>query len=243
MAVSDISLSHLVPAVTGPRKRTASLGALVVLGSALVVPAALVKPGPVHDAGPGTSREQLLVAQDWVAAHPAAFQLTDVLIVLGLFCLAGFVRAVGVRANAGRPRPSRLLTWGSVLAVLGLTAAAVANAVISSVRVTLAQPTLDPQQAVDTYLRVADGWYFSPFFVPYLLLVPIGVVMVVAGLITSRTVPWWVAVLGLGFIAAIPFSPPPTALGVLGGGLVLTWVLGRRATRPAAAGPGPEPGQ
>lgn len=60
---------------------------------------------------------QLLVAQEWVAAHPAAFRLTDLLIRLGLFSLAGFVRAA---------------------------AAAVANAVISSVRVTLAQLTLDP---------------------------------------------------------------------------------------------------
>lgn len=239
MAVSDVSVSLLEPPVARPAGRPVMLAVTVVLGSVLVIPAAVVQPNPVHEAGPGTTPEQLITAQEWVAAHPAAFHLTDMLIMLGLFSLAWFVRAVGVRATAGRLRPSRLVAGGSRVAAIGLVAAAVANAVISSVRVTLAEPTLDPQQAADTYLRMSDGWYFSPFFLPYLLLVPLGVLMLMAGLITSRTVPWWVAVPGLGFIAAIPFSPPQTAVGVLAGGLFLTWACGRRTIRPAADGPEP----
>lgn len=229
MALSDVSRPDQDPSTRrpAPGPRASTLVAAVVLGSVLVLPAAFVQPGPVHDAGPGTSREQMLAAQEWVAAHPAAFHVTNVLIMLGLFLLAWFVRTVGLHANSRRRQPSRLITAGSVVSMVGLVAAAVANAVISSVRVALAQPILDQQQAVDTYLKVSGGWYFSPFFLPYLLLVPVGTLLLIAGLIVSRTVPWWAAVLGLGFIAAIPFSPPPSAVGVLAGGLVLVWSLGR----------------
>jgi hypothetical protein len=233
MALSDLSRPHRdpstpTPSETPPPGRRALVVA-VVLGSLLVLPAALVQPGPVHDVGPGTSREQVVAAQEWVAAHPAAFHGTNLMIMVGLFALAWFVRAVGRRANARRQRSSKLITTGSVLSMLGLVAAAVANAVISSVRVGLAQPTLDQQRAADAFLAVSDNWYLSPLFLPYLLLVPVGTLLLMAGLIASRAVPWWAAVLGLGFIAAIPFSPPPTAVGVLAGGLLLAWSLGRRS--------------
>lgn len=244
MTVSDRSISRLEFPVAGPpSRRPIKLAVAVVVGSLLVIPAAVLQPGPVHEAGPGTSREQLLAAQEWVAAHGVAFHLSDVLIMLGLFSLAWFVREVGVRANAGRTRPSRLIASGSVIATVGLVAAAVANAVISSVRVTLAQPTVDPQQAVDTFLRASNGWYFSPFFGPYLLLVPIGVLMLMVGLIVSQTMPWWAAILGLVFIGAIPFSPPLTAVAVLAGGLLLIWALTRGATRLGVVVPEPEPEQ
>lgn len=233
MAVFEASAQRPGPAPVRPPlpRRRGGLAVAAVLGAVLVLPAALAQPVSVHDVGPGTDREHLLAAQEWVAAHPAVFHLTDLAIVLGLFCLAWFVRAVGgwagARSRALGRRSTRLTTVGSVVAMVGLVAAAVANAVISAVRVTLVQPALDPGQAVDAYLQVSEGWYLAPFFLPYLLLVPLGSLIMMAGLTVSRTVPWWAAVVGLGFLAVIPFSPPWTAVGVLIGGLVLTWALGR----------------
>lgn len=203
-----------------------ALALAVGLGALLVVPAALVQPVSVHDAGPGSSAAQLQAAQDWVGGHTTSFHLTNLLIALGLFSLAWFVRGVGRRVAARRR--ARLATAGSMLAATGLVAAAVANAVISTVRVVLVEPVLDRGQALTTYVAVIDHWYVTPFFAPYLVLVPLGTLLLLIATVRSRVMPWWSAVLGLGFIAAIPFSPPATSAGVLLGGLLLVWMLHRR---------------
>lgn len=197
---------------------TAGLTAAVGLGSLLVIPAAVLQPVAVHEVGPGAGPEQVLAGQAWVAQHLVAFHVSNLLIVLGLFGLAWFVRGVGRRARG------RLAAVGSGLAVVGLVAAAVANAVISSVRVALVMPGLDSQQSTAALLTLTEGWYLSTFFVPYLLLVPLGTLLLMVGLVVTRTVPWWASA-GLLPLAAIPFSPTPTAVLVLAGGVLLVAAL------------------
>ncbi|MGI9062610.1 MAG: hypothetical protein ACR2FQ_02130 [Pseudonocardiaceae bacterium] len=152
-----------------------------------------------------TGAEQLaIVAQDpgrWFVQHVISAS-AGALLILAAPALAGLVRARG----------SALATTGAVLAVVGGAALTIAFGAEAHLLSQAADPSLDPAAMA----ALADLEPTSPvmlLIMAGLPLVGIGQLLLVAGLLRSRTVPWWAPTLVLVGLVGSFASAPGSLLG------------------------------
>jgi hypothetical protein len=171
-----------------------------------------------------------------VAAHQPATYLGFLCIAVALALIGSFGWQLG-RLPTGRGRITARIGGGMVL--VGGVAAGLANLVLGVLQTTAAQPGLDRAAAAHQLVTAEAGWVLSPFFIPYLVGLVGGSVILTIGLLLGRVQPWWLTTLvGVSIFAIFFASTGPTGLIVT---LVMAAAFVLTARRPVAAAPYPQP--
>lgn len=185
--------NRLVLAVAGP---------ITLLAASLLVPHAA-------DTDVRTTAEaeaQLAV----VAAHQPATYIGFLCITLALCLIGGFGWQLG-RLPSGRGRTIARAGGGTVS--VGGVAAGLANLALGVLQSSAAQSGVDRAAAANQLAVTEAGSILAPFFLPYLIGLVAGSIVLTIGLLIARVLPWWVSGLVGATILAIPFaSTGPTGL-------------------------------
>jgi hypothetical protein len=171
-----------------------------------------------------------------VAAHQPATYLGFLCIALALALIGYFGWQLG-RLPTGRGRITARVGGGMVFA--GGVAAGLANLVLGVLQTTAAQPGINRAAAAQQLVTTEAGWVLAPFFLPYLVGLVGGSVILTVGLLLGRVQPWWLTALVGASIFAIFFANTGPS------GLIVTVVMAAAfmltARRQVAAAPYAQP--
>jgi hypothetical protein len=170
-----------------------------------------------------------------VAAHQPATYIGFLCIALALALIGCFGWQLG-RLPAGRGRIAARIGGGMVF--IGGVAAGLANLVLGVLQTTAAQPGIDRAAAAKQLVTTEAGWILAPLFLPYLVGLVAGSVVLTIGLLISRVQPWWLtALVGASIFAIFFASTGPTGLITT---LVMAAAFTLTARRSVVAAPGPQ---
>lgn len=174
---------------------------------------------------------------DIIADHQPATYVGFLCIALALALVGCFGWQLG-RLPAGRGRTVARI--GGVMVFVGGVAAGLANLILGVLQTSAAQQGIDRDAAAAQLLATESGSILAPFFLPYIVGLILGGVVLTIGLLVSRVLPWWIAVLvGVSIIALFFSSSGP--LGVATTTIMLVafvaaarWRTARRPTHQPA---------
>ncbi len=172
-----------------------------------------------------------------VASHQPATYIGFICLALGLAAVGGFGWQLS-RAATGRGRLVALIGGGLVL--IGGVAAGLANLVLGVLQTSAAQPGIDRAAAADQLVQTEAGAILAPYFLPYILGLIGGGLVLTVGLLITRPVPWWLGlVVGASIVALFFGNTGPSGVVIV---LIMAaafvaaarWPMGRTSQPDAA---------
>ncbi len=155
---------------------------LAIAGPATLLAAVFLVP---HEADADVSTVSAAEAQlAIVAGHQPATYIGFLCIALALALVGCFGWQLG-RLPTGRGRTTARIGGGMVF--VGGVAAGLANLVLGVLQTSAAQPGIDRAAAANQLLATESGWILAPFFMPYLIGLVAGSVVLTVGLLITGT--------------------------------------------------------